>query len=307
MSQHELCVIFNPAAGRNEAGRRLRRLLRGWGSHCNLIATTRPGHAEELALKAVHDGFQVVAAAGGDGTVHEVANGILRAAPPAVTFGVIPIGSANDYDYSLTLLEDGTSEAGSHIHHVDVGMVEEPGGRSRYFVNTLSLGLNGAVTLEARRIRRLQGLPLYALATVRALWYHYACPVMTLTIDGQERRVPTLMLSVCLGRREGGFVMAPHVKLDDGMFEFVHASDMSRLGVLRFLPRLALYGPPANHPKVWMGRCKEIKLLSEAPITAHADGEFFSLPEDYIREMTIQVLPKKLTVQRFHGLGPRSQ
>ena len=111
-------------------------------------------------------GFGIVAAAGGDGTVHEVANGLLHSGLPEVRFAVVPIGSANDYAYSLAADTDGQSPPA--VRPVDVGVVSEPGGRQRYFVCCLGLGLNGAVTLESRQIRRLQGIALYGLATLRA-------------------------------------------------------------------------------------------------------------------------------------------
>jgi diacylglycerol kinase family enzyme len=186
---------------------------------------------------------------------------------------------------------------------VDVGLVEDAGGRSRYFVNSLGLGLNGAVTLESRRIHRLQGLALYGLATLRALWYHYACPLMNFTIDNEHWQVPTLMLSVALGKREGGFVLAPQAELADGWFEYLHAGKLSRWEVVRFLPRLASKGPPTDHPGVRIGRCRDIRLQSETPLTIHLDGEFFSQPKDGVRTVHIRILPNGLRVWRMDEQG----
>jgi diacylglycerol kinase (ATP) len=312
----ELCVIFNPAAGKKRARGRLERLRRTWGQRIELLPTERPGHAEELAERAARAGFGIVAAAGGDGTVHEVANGILRAARPDVRFAVIPIGSANDYAHSLDWEFSQLSSSGSvaaarpsagngmlqesAIRALDVGRVRDPDGRARFFVCCLGLGLNGAVTLESRRIHRLQGMALYGLATLRALWYHYACPRMDLAFDEEPgQTTPTLMLSVLVGRREGGFVMAPQARLDDGWFDYVHAGALSRWQVLNLLPRLALSGPPSDHPKVQQGRCRRVRLRSEAPLTVHIDGEFFCTPEDRVRELEIELLPACLTVQRL--------
>jgi diacylglycerol kinase family enzyme len=299
MGETDLCVIFNPAAGRKRAGRRLKQLRSRWGARVDVRETGRPGHAEELALQAAREGFGIVAAAGGDGTVHEVANGLLRAGRPETAFSVVPIGSANDYAYSLDC-EPCNGEPG-RVRTVDAGMIQDAAGRSRYFVNSLGLGLNGAVTLESRRIHRLQGLPLYGLATLRALWYHYACPVIAFNIDGDNWQVPTLMLSVGLGKREGGFVLAPQAELADGWFEYLHAGMLSRWEVLRFLPRLASKGPPTDHPKVRIGRCREIRLHCETPLTIHLDGEFFSRPQDGVHTVHIRILPGALRVYRLDG------
>ncbi len=295
MLRPDLCVIFNPRAGRQRAARRLEELRRRWGQHADFRPTTRPGEGEVLAERAAREGFRIVAAAGGDGTVHEVANGLLRAAQPEVRFAVVPIGSANDYAHSLEVEANGHPSA---VRAVDVGVVRDASGRERYFVCCLGLGLNGAVTLESRRIKRLQGLALYGLATLRALWYRYATPRMTFRIDDQGPwEAPTLMFSVLLGRREGGFVMAPQARLDDGLFDYLHAGALSRWEVLRFLPQVALSGPPTNHPKVRLGRCARVTLRSEAPLTVHIDGEFFARPEDDIRELDIRLLPRLLQVQ----------
>jgi diacylglycerol kinase (ATP) len=301
MAQADLCVIFNPRAGRRRAARRLEALRRSWGTHADFRPTRSPGDGEGLAAQAAREGFRIVAAAGGDGTVHEVANGLLGADRPEVNFAVVPIGSANDYAHSLGLdgLGNGSREPPQPVREVDVGVVSDPTtGRRRYFVCCLGLGLNGAVTLESRRIRRLQGLALYGLATLRALWYHYACPVMDIHFDGGPAwSAATLMLSVLLGRREGGFVMAPDACLDDGLFDYLHAGCLSRWEVLRFLPRVAVSGPPKNHPKVRLGRCRELRLHSRAPLTVHIDGEFFARPEDNVRDLEIRLLPRRLRVQ----------
>src|SRR5437773_1575822 len=79
---------------------------------------------------------------------------------------------------------------------------------------------------------------LYGQATHRALWYHHAWPPMTISVDEEPAwETPTLMQSVLVGRREGGFVIAPQATLDDGWFAFVHAGKLSVWQVLRFLPR----------------------------------------------------------------------
>jgi diacylglycerol kinase family enzyme len=181
---------------------------------------------------------------------------------------------------------------------VDVVRVRDEHGRQRYFVCCLGLGLNGAVTLEARKIKRLQGMALYGLATLRALWYHYGCPVVEVAVDGEPPRPrPTLLLSVLVGRREGGFVLAPEARLDDGRFDYVHAGDLSRREVLWLLPRLALFGPPRAYPKVRLGQCSRVALRAEKPLLVHLDGEFFCKPEEGVTTLDVRLLPGALRVQ----------
>src|SRR5438105_4214159 len=144
MPSADLCVIFNPTAGRQRARRRVELLRRSWGTHADFWPTEGPGHAETLAYQAAQAGFRIVAAAGGDGTVHEVANGLLRAARPEVQFAVVPIGSANDYAFSLGPEGDALNGAQTTAERtVDVGLVSDEHGRQRHFVCCLGLGLNG--------------------------------------------------------------------------------------------------------------------------------------------------------------------
>src|SRR5262249_31230081 len=160
---------------------------------------------------------------------------------------------------------------------VDVGRVTG-GGQSRYFVNGLGLGFNGAVTLESRTITWLRGLPLYALAMLKALWRHFRTPVMRLTFDDVVRETPTLALSVNLGQREGNFPLTPYAVLDDGLFDIVHAGPLRRWELIRHLPGMMTGRLPTAHPLLWLGRCRRVSVESAEPVPVHLDGEFFCQP-----------------------------
>ncbi len=297
MSQPDTCVIINPASGRGRAPRRLERLRQRLTARVVFRASAAPGHAEQLAFEAAGEGFAVVAAAGGDGTVHEVANGLLRAGRPETALAVIPVGSANDYASSLGQAADPwlRREPALSERRVDVGLVRSACGRERFFVNGLGLGFNGAVTMESRRVRGLQGVPLYTLALLRALWYRWSFPCMAVTLDEDRREAPTLAFSAALGQREGNFLLAPHAILDDGLFDYLHVGSVGRLEVLRYVPGM-IRGELAPHPLLRQGRCQRIGLWSEAPLPVHLDGELFSEPKDDIRELEVRLLPGALRV-----------
>ncbi|HZU38269.1 MAG TPA: diacylglycerol kinase family protein [Gemmataceae bacterium] len=294
-------VIFNPAAGRGKAARTLaewQRLLDGRAEFC---PTTHAGHAEDLAKAAAEAGCRFVAAAGGDGTVHEVANGILRAGRSDVVLVVLPVGSANDYAHTLDFEFGGKPELASEPRTVDVGSARAPDGRERFFINGLGLGFNGAVTLESRRIHWLRGLPLYGLAFARALLFHYATPRMEIRFDDILRDLSTFAVTVALGRREGNFVVAPQASVVDGWFDYLHAGSLSRWQVLRFMPRLASGKPlPKDYPNMWQGRARQVWVQSTAPLIVHTDGEFFSRPEDNVRDLQITLHPAALRVLPNH-------
>jgi diacylglycerol kinase family enzyme len=293
------CVIFNPRAGRDRAGGRLQRLRALLGARAVFRPTERPGHGEELALEAAQAGHAVVAAAGGDGTVHEVANGVLRAGRSEVLLEIYPIGSANDYAHSLGLTRDWKFSADSQVapRAVDVGLVRLGDGRQRYFVNGLGLGFNGHVTLEAQRIGWLQGRLLYNLALLRALVLRFEAVPMTVTLDEVVRQVPTLALSVALGRREGNFVLAPDAIVDDGLFDYLHAGAVSRWALVRNLLRINT-GRLPRHPLLWRGRCRSVRVEALAGLPVHLDGEVF---ERAAREMEISLLPGALRVMARGG------
>src|SRR5262249_8143684 len=138
----------------------------------------------------------------------------------------------------------------------------------------------------------------YGVAMLRALVGHYTHPLMDVTLDGHTRSVPTLALSIALGQREGNFLLAPRAQLDDGLFDYLHAGPVSRLELLRHVPGMISGRLPHNHPRLWMGRCREVQLTSEAPLTVHIDGEFFCLPADGVRRLEVHLLPGRLRVQR---------
>lgn len=304
MSQAEVCVIFNPTAGRGRAPQRMQG-LREVLPAADFRPTSGPGEGEEIALRAAQAGCRAVYAAGGDGTVHEVANGLLRAGRPETALGVVPIGSANDYAHSLALADSWWLQTDRPLETraVDIGVAEAGDGRRRFFINGLGLGFNGAVTLESRRVRGLQGVPLYTVALLRALWKHFAAPSMAVTIDGVTREQATLALTVALGRREGNFVLAPDARLDDGRFDYLHVGPIARWELLRYVPGMVTGRLPTDHPLMWRGLCQHVHVESTMPFAVHLDGELFCLPETGVRTLEATIQPAAL---RIEGRWPDS-
>ena len=294
-----VCVIFNARAGNGRAAERLRRLRRVLGPRADFRATTGRGHGEELALDAARAGFPVVAAAGGDGTVHEVANGLLRSGRAETTLAVVPLGSANDYSHSLGLGPDWWLHADPSVEPapVDIGVVREPGGRETYFVNNLGIGLTGATALEAERVH-LPGLGRYMVGLLRTLCFRYHYPLMDVTLDGETRREPTLALSLGIGKREGNFVLVPRAELDDGLFDYLHAGALTRRTLLRLVPAGVAGRLPTDFPGLRLGRCRRASLVSDVALVAHTDGEFFCRPEQDVRALEAELLPGRLRVLR---------
>jgi len=295
------CVIYNPAAGRGRSKKLLEK-VRAWADpNAELMPTSEVGHGVELAWEAAEAGYAKIIAAGGDGTVHEVANGILRADRPGVVFGVWPLGSSNDYASALGL-KPWFRNCGEGIalatRLVDVGLLTRPG-RTEYFVNCMGIGFNGMLALEARKIRWLRGLPLYSLAFVRAMLWYYRTPNVRIRWDDVEQEVRTLSASVNLGQREGGFPITNMASLEDGLFDTVRVGNLKRWQLLRYLPNLILGRLPKDHGKIVRGYCTGAHFSSEEPFCVHADGEFFAKPEESVHEFDVELLPKHLRVEAY--------
>lgn len=295
------CVIYNPAAGRGRAEKLLTELRASPGAEIELKPSQRPEHAVELARAAADEGFAKVVAAGGDGTVHEVANGVLRSERRDVVFSVWPVGSANDYAFSLGLIEWWKRRAerpATETLEVDVGRVTAEG-RERFFVANLGVGFNGMVNAEARKTRWLAGMPLYAWAFLKAMVKHFAKPTMTIRFDGREVTVPTLALSVLNAQREGNFPLRPAASLTDGLFDYMHATRLTRLHLIRYLPAMVRGKLPENHPLLHLGQAKCIIVRSDAPLCVHADGEFVCVPDEGVKRIVVEVVPRRLLVEVY--------
>ncbi|MGL6096299.1 MAG: diacylglycerol/lipid kinase family protein [Fimbriiglobus sp.] len=292
-------VIFNPAAGRGRAKSLIDMAVQRLSGEVELRPTNGPGHAIELAESATNEGVGRVIAAGGDGTVHEVANGLLRTNRTNMVLSTLPLGSMNDYAHSLglkTWWREPPPGSQLTVATVDIGIVRG-GGRERFFVNGLGVGFGGMVTIESRSIRRLRGQALYTLAFLKAGWRHFRQPEMAVEFDGKTLFAPTLALSVNLAQREGGFPVTPDARLDDGWFDTFHAAGLKRWQLLRYLPALLAGSLPDDHPNLRRNRCRVVRLRSAVPLCVHTDGELFCVPSDEVRTLEIEIMPGRLLVE----------
>jgi diacylglycerol kinase family enzyme len=295
-------VIFNPIAGRGKARKWIESAKAAVAPDAEMKASGGPGHAEELATASAADGFARVVAAGGDGTVHEVANGLLASPNRDVRLGVWPLGSMNDYAFTLGLLDwwKTPDRPPLDVVSADIG-VATAGGKTRRFVNCAGIGFNGMVTIEARKIRWLRGIPLYALGFLKAMMKHYATPGMTVGLGDDRVVIPTLALSVCLGQREGGFPLASAARVDDGLFHYMLAGNLWRWELVRYLPNLITGNLPVGHPKLRLGSCERVTADSPTPLCVHVDGEFLCQPGEGVTAVTMDLEPARLKVEVYRS------
>ena len=300
-----ILIILNPIAGKGKAGERvpeIRRLMAEAGLGFELALTERVGHATELAAAACERGFGVVVAAGGDGTVNEVVNGLMaakaagKACPVLAAFSV---GRGNDFAYGAdlpgTLEECVTVLARGEKRAMDVGIVrggDYPDGK--YFANGVGVGFDTIVGLEAAKMKRVHGFMAYVLGALKTFALFPDAPLVRLAWDGQRLEQECQQISIMNGKRMGGtFFMAPNAENHDGRFDLCVAERLSRGEMVDLMVRYTK-GTQAGHAKV--KTFGGSRIVVEAPnrgLIVHADGETICVDGE---RLDIECLAGALTI-----------
>jgi diacylglycerol kinase (ATP) len=302
-------IILNPMARYGTGGRlrpRIERDLDRLGVPFDVVETEGPGHATELARAAIEAGITRIVAAGGDGTVHEVANGIVAAPANGVALGLIPIGTGNDF----VKMVPGTASraaamralAGETTALVDVGIARW-GGRTEYFINAMGTGIDVEVVRQLRPSRLLPGGVIYVSALLRALARYDALPV-EVDVDGYVVRQRIMNLAVCNGPSIGGsFRICPDADPADGALDICLISELPILRNVRMVPRV-LRGTHTDQPGVTMLRGASIRLRLQdgRPFHFQLDGELREV-DDGSAGVAITLAPARLSVIRGNATG----
>ncbi|KAF0106500.1 MAG: hypothetical protein FD146_2508 [Anaerolineaceae bacterium] len=298
-------LILNPMADMGHAWRiaeQLRPIVGEYG-RADWSGTVYPTHATELARQAGLDGYDMVIAVGGDGTVHEVINGLMQVPEkqrPAL--GIVPAGSGNDFAHTAGVpLDPKTALAAAlkgEAAPMDIGLLKDEHGRSEYFDNTLGIGFDTVVTLRSHKIPLLRGFLMYLVAVLQTIIVDFDPSKMHIETDKISWDENSLMLVVCNGPREGGgFLVAPEAKPDDGIFHFASIADVGRLMMFRLVPEV-MKGTHGRFKCVRMGECRKMTLKSEKPLYIHLDGEIYTGFGSNTYQASIEVLPGALKVVR---------
>jgi len=294
-----LLVILNPYANRWRAQNgetAIRSAFDSAGLDYTIVPTAQAGDATRLARQAADDGYDAVVAGGGDGTVHEVVNGLLQAVgtsddTPTLPLGILPLGNGNDFNDMLGLPREpekiAAILAGGKTRLIDAGQINDV-----FFDNNCAAAMEPLVTLESSKLKKITGNLRYILGLMRALMKLKAWD-MQIEWEGGSYQGPTYLLSVCNGRRVGKlFMIAPSAEFDDGQFDVIFAPKLSMLRVFQFLGRLFL-AKHLQHPDVKHFRTPWIRFHSSPGSPIHADGEM--LGDDWT-DVNIRLLPAKLRI-----------
>jgi YegS/Rv2252/BmrU family lipid kinase len=278
-------VIVNPVAGASTTYRkwpRISSLLNHIGLPFEFQYTEGVGHAIELAREAAGNGCQFLVAVGGDGTVNEVANGILQTKElNGATIGIISTGTGGDFIRSIGIernyLKACSCLTGTQRKLIDVGYVEYSRNgqrRKRYFINSAGVGFDAAVSETSNHMPKVLGGTIpYLMGLLKSLVSYRNKPVK-MKMDEREESGRILSVVVANGRYFGGGMrVAPEADISDGLLDVVSVGDIGKLELLRVFPTI-YKGTHINHPKVRMQRATSVMVESEEKILVHADGEY---------------------------------
>ncbi len=296
-------VIANPVSNHGEGARSIpivEQMLKDLRVDFELVRTERPLHAMELAEVSASEGFNAIVVIGGDGTVNEAINGLmkthLKGDGPAC-LGVIPTGRGNDFAFSMGIPTDLVTSCLALVaekrHFIDVGRCiggDFPHGR--FFGNGVGIGFDAVVGFEAAKMTWVRGFANYALSALRTMYLYAHAPILQIELDDRLFVQASLLISIMNGRRMGGgFLMAPESKPNDGSFDLCIARQMSKWRVLTTIPRF-MNGTQMRSPDITMARSHHIKVTAlQGSIPAHCDGETICTAG---QSLTIEIFPKQV-------------
>jgi diacylglycerol kinase (ATP) len=302
----KVMIILNPMADMGHAMQAARdlRAITGEYGNADWSGTVYPGHAIQLAKQAGEQGYNMVIAMGGDGTVHEVVNGLMQVPEDKrPLLGVVPVGSGNDFAHAIGVPMK-SDHALAHAlkgeaSPVDLGLMTDEHGRKEYFDNTLGLGFDAIVTIRSHKLPFLRGFIMYLTAVIQTILLNHDPAHVRIQTDTETIDENVLMTTLCNGGREGGgFMLSPDSKMTDGIMEYLLVRKVSRGMMFRLVPEF-MNGTHRRFAKeIRMGTCKTFIMTSDRPLYIHADGEIFTSFGSNLRKVTFEILPNALKVVR---------
>jgi YegS/Rv2252/BmrU family lipid kinase len=303
MPKHMVKLIINPNADLGRAWRwasDLRPVAEEFGG-ADWTGTVYPTHAIELARQAAEEGYELVVAVGGDGTAHEVINGLMQVPPERrPRLGIVPMGSGNDFAHSINM-DNRPAFAMRQVFTgqpcpIDIGKLQDNLGRTEYWDNTVGIGFDATVTIRSRSFPYLRGFMIYLVAVLQTIILNHDAARLQVTSDQEKWEEEMLMLVLCNGGREGGgFKIAPEASNTDGIIDYVGVRRVSRPMMLRLLPEF-MKGTHQRFRQVRLGTLQRLELQSDRPLLIHTDGEIFSGFGVDVRHLAVKIIPKAIQV-----------
>lgn len=293
-------IILNPYARRKHAQKNwliAEHELKRLGIDYEVEFTKESGHATKIAREAFLQGYTPIIAAGGDGTISEVVNGLAQANPnknfPLGPLGIIPLGTSNDLAFSLGLSTDPRKAVDTiskgNVNVIDLGKVN-----GRYFSLNSAIGIEALGSVYQNKIKVVHGPFRYLIASLLCLMKNPKWN-MELTWKDHHYKGEASLVTVGNNCRSAGFYIAPSAKLDDGQLTFVCMSTFPRHELVRILPmsRNPAEGNYTEVDGINEYHTKKLCIKIDPPSPLHVDGELISLG---ISELEYSVVPNGLKV-----------
>jgi len=284
-------VILNPAA-RSERANRWRARVESLAEGCTVCTTTAPGEAEILARHAVQEGFEKIIAAGGDGTIHEVVNGLANS---TATLGLLPIGTVNVFAMELGLPSNNLDLCWDIIQGDHTRLVDLPSANEKYFVQLAGVGLDAQVVKEtSARLKRNFGPLSYLISAAQVA----SRRPPRLFIESEDTSVEEgSFVLVGNGRRYGGpFPFFKQAVIDDGLLDVVVFKQLGYLEIIKYLQDV-FFSSEIRLPEVEYFQTRALRVTSEQPVPVELDGELVgNCPVEFqMRERALRVLAPELS------------
>jgi YegS/Rv2252/BmrU family lipid kinase len=280
-------AIVNPNAGSGKGGKdwnRISDILTKNAIRFEMKTTGRKGQATEFAREMIAAGYRKIISIGGDGTLHEVINGIFtqdHCPAKEIILGLIPVGTGNDWGrmFGIPLIYEGAVQVirdGKLMLH-DIGVIDYFHGEEKaktYFINIAGLGFEAVVVKKTNRQKDkgISNKAIYFYNLLSSLVSYRNTPV-EITIDGRSSRAKVFSINVGNGRYcGGGMRQTPDAIPDDGLFDITVIKEMGRTEIIRSL-QLLYDGTIMSHPKVDGYRSNNLKVTSDSVVYIEADGE----------------------------------
>ncbi len=302
-----ILLIINPNAskGRGRAkAKKIQDIFSRYGRTCTVAYTSGKGHAEKLAKSGVESGFRTIIAAGGDGTVNEVINGIMRAqGHERARMGIIPVGRGNDFAWIAGIPED-TEKAVAlivkgEVKDTDVGFARGTSReKGRYFLNGMGFGFEPMVNFRAQDYKHLNGMASYVAAFIHMLFNPPRGFDVNVKIDDEEITLRTQQFSANNGRRMGSsFLMTPLAEIDDGLLDYMYTKKIFKgFGLIKMAVRFLRGAMIKDRENFAYGKAKHIEISSPRDlVVSHVDGEEFCRAG---RHFEIDILPSAVKLYR---------
>ncbi|NMA04367.1 MAG: diacylglycerol kinase family lipid kinase [Clostridiales bacterium] len=282
--------IVNPIAGKGRARKTIpiiKKIMEDNNCSYKIKITEKAGDGQLFAREAKTGGYSTVVSVGGDGTLHEVINGMVGGRQ---RLGIVPAGTGNDFARSLDIplsIEDATENLlRGKTALIDLGKLN-----SEHFINFCSVGLDALIAEEANKIKKyFSSTYSYIIGVIKALSKFKSIKI-ELTIDNKKYNEEIMLVAVCNGAYYGGGMnIAPQAKVFDGQFDICVVRKMPKLKLLFLFPTI-FKGKHIKYNEVKIYRGKSVQVFSGEEMHVNADGDIVDS-----RPVNFEILHNKIEV-----------